>query len=541
MRSRRPEPAPVPSTAGISRRSVLMAAAPAAVLPLAACTGGGDVSEEKTLTVLAGSEIRDLEPLLAEMAESIGYALDITYQGTLDGTDALVSGGPGEYQATWFPSNYYLSLFQQSAALIDQQSPIMSSPVVLGLTSEAAARLGWSAAQPPSWQDLIEAVRAGSLTFGMTSPLSSNSGFSTLLEAATALSGTGTALAAADIPAVVEPLTAFSAGHVLTAGSSGWLAERFAENPGAADGIFNYESVLSGMSIGGQPLVLIAPSDGVVTADYPLTLLSGASEEARTAYQAIVAHLSSEEIQRRIAETTRRRTSTTTAGDAVVFETPYPASLETVQALLRTWFEQTRKPSRMWFQIDTSGSMAGERLEALKTALGVLTGREAQSANESLLALQPRETLTIREFDSVLGPAHTFSLSEDQDPAGVHREMDAMIDSLEAGGDTAIYSSLAQILQEAAGEATPETFTSVVVFTDGENTAGMDLADFRKAYSAGEYSAGSSDGGSIPVFAIAFGEADSQELADLTELTGGRVFDAGDDLTAAFREIRGYL
>ena len=44
------------------------------------------------------------------------------------------------------------------------------------------------------------------------------------------------------------------------------------------------------------------------------------------------------------------------------------------------------------------------------------------------------------------------------------------------------------------------------------------------------------------MYAILFGEPSRDEMEQLAELTGGRVFDAaGGDLTAAFKEIRGYL
>jgi Ca-activated chloride channel family protein len=43
-----------------------------------------------------------------------------------------------------------------------------------------------------------------------------------------------------------------------------------------------------------------------------------------------------------------------------------------------------------------------------------------------------------------------------------------------------------------------------------------------------------------PVYSITFGEADTEQLNWLAQKTGGRVFDGVEDLTNAFREVRGY-
>ena len=44
----------------------------------------------------------------------------------------------------------------------------------------------------------------------------------------------------------------------------------------------------------------------------------------------------------------------------------------------------------------------------------------------------------------------------------------------------------------------------------------------------------------VPVFSITFGTADPTQLEELAEATGGRVFDGTQDLTEAFRSVKGY-
>ena len=225
-----------------NRRRAVSALALVGALALSGCgLPGSGPSEADTLHVLAGSEVRDMEPILEEMARETGVHIEFEYMGTLDGTESLLDlGDDAPWDATWFPSNSYFSLFPEGDQLVRTETSIMRSPVVLGVKADKAAALGWTGGTQPTWAEVVDEIDAGRLTYGMTSPISSNSGFTTLVQAATALSGTGTVLESADIAAVTEPLTEFAHGQELTSGSSGWLADRFIETPDAVDAIFNY-------------------------------------------------------------------------------------------------------------------------------------------------------------------------------------------------------------------------------------------------------------------------------------------------------------
>lgn len=528
-------------TRHLRRLAALAAAAVAVPLALAGCSFPGSGN---TLHVLAGSEVKDMAPILEQMTRETGVTLEFEYMGTLDGTEALLASGQDRpWQASWFPSNRYLSLFPEGASIVDSETSIMRSPVVLGVKPEVAQALGWSDQAQPTWQQVVDAAGSGQLRYGMTSPISSNSGFTTLVEAATALSGTGAVLADADIATVTPALETFASGQRLAAGSSGWLADKFAADPAAADGIFNYESVLQGLAAtGGTPLQIVIPSDGVVTSDYPLALLSGASEQQRANYDKVVAYLTQPDVQQRIAELTHRRTSATPpAMDASVFELPFPAKLDTVQTLLQAWVANVKKPSNMTFAIDTSGSMSGGRMDALREALHVLSGSDARSGTESFLQFQPRERITYLEFSSSV--KSTFATEIPSDPSGYQQAMDAInatIDGYNARGGTNIYGTLQQAYQEALKGAGEDAITSIVLFTDGERTAGPNEREFERWYR--DFVSKHSAAANVPVYVILFGEADVTEMTSLAELTGGRTFDASSDsLAAVFKEIRGYL
>ena len=56
---------------------------------LAGCGGSPDPSDANTLTVMAGSEVKDLEPLLPDIRSKTGVSLVMSYSGTLEGAEAI--------------------------------------------------------------------------------------------------------------------------------------------------------------------------------------------------------------------------------------------------------------------------------------------------------------------------------------------------------------------------------------------------------------------------------------------------------------------
>ncbi|WP_432534099.1 vWA domain-containing protein [Kineococcus arenarius] len=506
-----------------------------------AATPGGPRAD--VLRVLAGSELRDVEPVLAGVAERTGVRVELTYTGTLEGTQLVADGGAAGYDATWFPSNDHLALLDGGRAAVARSEDVMSSPVALGVAHATALELGW-AGRSPTWAEVVDAADDGRLRYGMTSPVSSNSGFATLVGAATALSGTGTVLAEQDVAAVAGQLRRLARGHALTAGSTGFLVERFTADPRGVNALFGYESVLRPLRAGGEPLDVLTPSDGTLTAEYPLTLLRSAGEEQGRAYDAVVADLLSEPVQRELAATGRRTTAGGPAAATGVYELPFPNRLSTVRALLSAYQSEIKKPSDVVFAVDTSGSMDGERLTQLQGALAALTvpdGDAGGAPGEGLLAFQARENVHYVEFADAVKSRGTFAV-DPADRAGSLARIREWTASLRAQGGTAIHDSLRVAYEEALSvlEADPERFVSVTLFTDGENTDGGTLADFR-AWHARQAAAGRPVA-SVPTFVVVFGEADPAEMAELAALTGGETFAAGEaaDLAGVFEEIRGY-
>jgi Ca-activated chloride channel family protein len=510
-----------------------------AILSLASCHKASPPAS--SFAILAGSELKDIESgLKADIRNATGLDLVFTYSGTLDAVDRIAGGG--QFDALWVSHGKYLAMNDALKGRILAQEKTMLSPVLLGLKASRAHALGWDAAEP-TWKDIADAAKAGKFTFGMTNPTSSNTGLTATIGLAAALAKNPDALTEADLK---NPrLSDFFKGQRLTSGSSGWLAEIYERDQSKVDGIINYESVLLSLNASGklaEPLTLVYPKEGIITADYPLMLLNALR---RADYDKLVAYLRSTGFQTKMSALTLRRPVN---ADAVVasaipkrtlIELPFPGQASLISALLDNFLADVRIPGSSRYVLDLSGSMEGDRIAALKRSMLMLAS-SVSIGSERYARFQNREEVGIITFSTEPAPTVLFPMgSTPEQNARTRAAITQFINPLTAGGQTAIYSSVQRALVELGQERArgkEKRYYTVVLMTDGENNQGLTQAQFEEWYR----SQGDSVRG-IPVFPILFGEGSPAELRQLADLTGGRLFDSrSNTLAAVFKEIRGY-
>jgi Ca-activated chloride channel family protein len=483
-------------------------------------------------------------PILDEAAKATGVTVTMTFTGTLEGADTVASGkADGQFDAVWFSSTRYMQTVPEAKRRLGTATRIMGSPVVLGVRASVATELGWDRTAP-AWSDIAAVAEDGRLTYAMTDPAASNTGFSALVAVAAALDGSGRALDAAAIDRISPQLIDFFSGQQVTAGSTDWLTDAFVRrNTGAEPGeklggLVSYEASLRSLNRSGrlsEPLTVVYPEDGVVSADYPLTLLAGASDDVRAGYRGLVDHLRTPDVQRSIVDKTRRRRAV--AGVPLpdhaprgLVELPFPDTRAVVDALLTAYFDRLRKPARTVYVLDLSGSMEGERLAALKAALSGLTGVDTSSLAGQYCRFRSREEVILLPFSTEPGAPRTFTVSAES-PQASRDQIRAAIDGLATAGDTAVYDSLVAAYGLFGGAE--DRFLSIVLMTDGESNTGRALNDFTTFVPAAPHP--------VRVFPILFGEAAEQEMRMVASVTGGELFDARQgDLGRAFCQIRGY-
>jgi Ca-activated chloride channel homolog len=500
---------------------------------LAACGVSKDEkADDKSFHILAGSEMKDIEAEVVEQARKAGIVVRFDYAGTLDIIDRLNRNE--KIDAVWVANGAYtgLALKAKPAA----STKIMYSQIVLGMKPTVAAALGWTK-QSPSWAEMAAAAANGKLRYAMTNPTASNSGLSALVSVATSLTDKGEGLGVGDVNAAA--LKGFLQGQSLTAGSSGWLADAYAREEDRLDGMINYENVL--LSINPtlkQPLMLIYPRDGAVTADYPLLLVN---KDRRAEYDRLSALLLGKRAQAYFASKMRRPID---AGIALplamstegAVDLPFPGRLDAIDALLIAYLDKLRRPVRSWFVLDRSGSMEGERIIAMKAAMAGLVEGDPKTLAGRFARLADRERTTLISFAGTHDKAQNFDIDR-ADPSG-RRALVETVNSITPDGGTAIYDAVGEALRQSIAEqpGAPDRVYSIVVMTDGENNEGMDAREFAQLYAALP-----PQKRAIRIFPILFGEANVDEMNALAALTGGRTFDARKgDLASIFRDIRGY-
>jgi Ca-activated chloride channel homolog len=519
--------------------AIVLASALGAAFACSSAPPVGTGQAGSTLNVLAGSELKDIEPLLPDLQRATGYRLQLTYVGSLDGAQRIVSGDPA--QLAWFSTDRYLSLLPGGASRIVAQQKTMLSPVVLGVKHSVATRFGWTNNPNVTWADIAARAKAGELHFGMTNPAASNSGFVALVGVAEAFAGSGSALDAGTIDA--GALKDFFSGQTLTAGSSGFLETSYVRGQDSLDGMINYESVLLSLNQGSQlheKLDLVYPKDGIATADYPLVLLD---RSQRDAFDKIAAWLRRPDIQTRIMQTTNRRPALPEVRPdsrfpaQVLVELPFPGSLDVVNRLISVYLDQARPPAHAIFVLDTSGSMEGSRLSSLKQALLDLTNGDA-SITGQFARFRQREEITVILFNDRVYQRRDFTVNDTSASSPDLAAIRSFVNSLQAGGGTAIYDAVYTAYQAAqsAMRTEPDRLYSIVLMTDGENNVGRDgtrfLSDYRQL---------PDNARAVKTFAVLFGEASPAELQQVADTTGGAVFDGRTTpLTQVFKDISGY-
>ncbi|KAF0811435.1 hypothetical protein IGB42_04053 [Andreprevotia sp. IGB-42] len=518
----------------------------ACVLALAGCDkaapdAAADAAQAPAaLTILAGSELKDIEPLLPDLEKATGLHVQLKYAGTLDVVEQLQDGVA--YDFAWIANNKYAMLNPPARERIKASERTMISPVVLGVKAAKAKALGWDdPARSPTWAEIARRAGTGDFRFAMTNPASSNTGFSAVLGLAAAVAGKGDALEAQDIDK--KALTAFARAQGLTAGSSGWLAEAYLREQDKLDGIVNYASVLHGLNQGGklhEPLVLVYPKDGVITADYPFMLINPAR---RAEYDKLVAYLKGDAFQKAMAAATFRQPINPAVASVLprrdYFELAFPAKLAVVDGLLDAYLNEFRRPADSTFVVDISGSMnTGGRIEQLRTALQALAGEDATLSGR-FSRFRERENISMLTFSNEVHARQRWALGTDRQANGkTLADISAFAHQLQTQGGTAIYSAVRDGYEAALARQAkaPDRVYSLVLMTDGENNAGLSISQFREWFASLP-----PEQRRIRIFAVQFGEAKRDELEALTEPSGGRVFDGSKSgLKAAFKEIRGY-
>lgn len=477
------------------------------------------------LTILAGSELQTIEPILKQAQDKLGFPINIKYTGTIDGVEAIKSGA--DYSVAWFGNSKYFYDSPDGAKRIKLSEKIMFSPVIIGVKEDSFAKNGLQKDGKYTWKDIANWVKDKKMTYAMTDPAVSNTGYVALMGVVYATANKGENLKLEDVnPKVLQD---FFKGQKVKAKSSKWLMEAFNADP-SMDFVINYETNI--LTNEGVKLIPVYPVEGIVTSDYPMLLLDNKKADK---YKQLVAFLKTVEVQKQLVENYKYHSFDANvmsqtkqfANSPLLIEMPFNPEAQLSDAILNAYFQEYKKPAKFAFVVDTSGSMSGEREEQLKNTVNkLLNGELGKYAN-----IRSRESVLVVPFESKPYAEVTFT---DQQKT----QLNDYIQKLNMNGGTAMYDAVAQAIADLTADKKlngDKYHYSIIVLTDGMSGQGANFEQFKDWYVKQNLK-----NGEMRVFAISFGDSDMKQLKDLTSLTGGNVFDGTKSLNDAFREIRTY-
>ena len=491
-----------------------------------------------TIRILSGSENEELEAVIDECSQATGVEIEMDYKGSVDIMRALESGAE-EYDAVWPASSIWLSMGDVNHLVKHSQS-ISMTPVVFGIRDSLAEELGFKG-KDVSVKDILAAIQGGKMSFCMTSATQSNSGASAYIGFLYALLGKQEGMTAEDLQGeqLRADITGLLGGVERSSGSSDWLKDLFLKED--YDAMVNYECLIIDAnrqleSEGKEPLYIVYPYDGLSIADSPLGYVDHGDSQKEEAFQAVQQYLS-KEAQSEIEATGRRISANGVSYENKdVFNEEWGVDTERILSpiqmpdadvlmeALNLYQTSFKKPSLNIYCLDFSGSMEGTGEAQLKDAMSQILLQE--NASRNFLQANAGEVNEVIFFDNTILDIERAADDSDEALAQLYQK----VADFQIAGGTDIYNAAAQALAEASSYDLEKYTPAIILMTDG--VSDYNYQTFQEAWDT--------LGIDVPVFSITFGAADPTQLEELAEATGGRVFDGTQDLTEAFRSVKGY-
>ena len=494
-------------------------------------------NDSTTLNIIASSENEDLEEIIQDYVQGTFYDVNIEYAGTLDIMQKLNAGE--QYDAVWTSNSIWVYMLNDNVKVKASKCTSIN-PIIFGIKKSKAEQLGFIGRKVYT-QDIVNAISEGKLKFSMSNPTSTNSGASAYLGLLSTLAGNPEVLKEENIQdeALKENLTTLFSGMERSSGSEDFLEELFLN--GDYEAVVTYESSIININKqliqqGKEPLYAIYPVDGVSISDSPFAYIDHDDDTKASMFADLQSYILSDDGQKALQEKGRRtwyggisdKVDKTIFNpdwgiDTTTYISPikYP-STAVIKSALTLYQSELRKPVHVAFCLDYSGSMAGDGIKQLTSAMDyILTDKAAND----LLQFSEKDKIDIIPFGSRVYDIWSTSRGSETENLISH------IHEMSPSGSTALYPAAIQALEQLKGEDVEIYNSSIILMTDGQANVGRynDLVStYRTIQNA------------IPIYSILFGNADERELEDIAELTNAKVFNGKTDLIKAFKEVRGY-
>ncbi|GBO51499.1 hypothetical protein APA_463 [Pseudanabaena sp. lw0831] len=131
-----------------------------------------------------------------------------------------------------------------------------------------------------------------------------------------------------------------------------------------------------------------------------------------------------------------------------------PPQPQVVEAMIKSWQEQAKKPSLVMVVIDTSGSMKGTRIAAMQSTLQAYVN-----------SLTPKDTIAMMDFNTVINPPVLIEGTPEGKAKGLQ-----YVASLKAAGQTKLYDATLAGRNWLQQNLRKDSINAVLVLTDGADS-----------------------------------------------------------------------
>jgi Ca-activated chloride channel family protein len=454
--------------------------------------------------------------------------------------EAMVNAAlAGEVQAIVPDSSVWLDVLDRAYAervaaqeVVGSQARLTSevtrwavSPVVIAMWEETARQMGWPD-RPIGWVDLLD--RAQSDPDFKWSHAATNSASGLLATLAEFYAGAGVTRGLTEDLARSQEVTEYVGAIEKTVrfyGEGEWavIQRVLGEGRGFLDAFVVQEQLVvyfNRQSDRPGQLVAIYPAEGTLWEDHPLALIesSALTPRQRETYAAFRQYLTSVPVQQRVLEAGYRPADLSLPIDGP--ESPInaanganPAEPQTtlqipapgvVQVVRDVWW-LTKRHTNVYLVVDTSGSMAGQKLAQTKEALLTFISQIKGDTERVGLITFASSVYAVEELDQL----------------GVNRaQLLSAVGALDASGDTALLDAVDEAYSRLQYLDDSERINAIVVMTDGrENNSYNSLGELTRYVEESNRT-----GVPVVIFCIAYGsDADMDTLERIAEASGGQV------------------
>jgi Ca-activated chloride channel family protein len=434
--------------------------------------------------------------------------------------------------------------------------------VVIAMWKPMAEALGWPS-KPIGWTEVLDLAKHpegwqalkpdyavwGKLKFGHTHPELSNSGLISVLAEVYAGAKKTSVLTEQDVkrPEVGKFLEDIERSVVHYGHSTGFFGDRMIkEGASYLSAAVLYESVVvdSYKKQTDFPLVAIYPREGTFESDHPVGIVKRpwVTKEHEDAANLYINYLRDKPQQLLAMVKYGFRPGDESIDVVSPIDTkhgvdpnepkqvlPVPPA-PVMKSIIDLWKER-KKHVRLVLVVDTSGSMNNVDPQENTNKNTRLTNAKA-GANVLIDELGDRDTLCMLAFNTK--PAWLFKDDLAMDAAGKKKAKDK-IGLLFAGGETALYDSIALAEQHIADNEKPDMISAVVVLTDGEDNKSKAFPELKDLLPKIKYNA---EREPTRIFTIAYGEANKSILEEVSKVSKAKHFmGTADNMRKVFKDI----